>query len=161
MSDFAALMGELDSPMFILTCRPPGERPSGCLVGFASQCSIEPDRFLACVSRVNHTCPAARRSPALAVHLVPREAESLAELFGGETGDDVDKFSRCAWRAGPADAPILEGCPNWFVGRVHAGIDLGDHVGFLLDPVAASHRPGHVGLGLQRAAARIEPGHPA
>jgi hypothetical protein len=25
----------------------------------------------------------------------------LAELFGGETGDEVDKFDRCEWRPGP------------------------------------------------------------
>ena len=35
------------------------------------------------------------------VHFVPEEAEDLAELFGGETGDEVDKFERCAWRPGP------------------------------------------------------------
>jgi flavin reductase (DIM6/NTAB) family NADH-FMN oxidoreductase RutF len=157
---FAALMGELDAPVFLVTCRPAGGEPAGCLVGFASQCSIDPPRFLACLSRANRTCAVADHADALAVHLVPPEAEALARLFGGETGDEVDKFARCAWRSGPAGAPILEDLPNWFVGRIGDRLDLGDHVGFLLVPIAACHRAGHRELGLQ-AAARIEPGHPA
>jgi flavin reductase (DIM6/NTAB) family NADH-FMN oxidoreductase RutF len=146
--------------MFLVTCRPAERPPAGCLVGFASQCSIDPPAFLACLSRRNRTCDAAAQTAALAVHLVPAEATDLARLFGGETGDEVDKFARCAWRPGPAGAPILEDLPNWFVGGVRDRLDLGDHVGFLLVPLAAHHAAGHRALGLQ-AAARIEPGHPA
>ena len=39
------------------------------------------------------------------MHLVPADATGLAELFGGETGDD--KFARCEWSAGPEGLPIL------------------------------------------------------
>jgi flavin reductase (DIM6/NTAB) family NADH-FMN oxidoreductase RutF len=160
--EFEALMGELDPPMFLVTCQAPGEGPAGCLVGFATQCSIEPRRFLAAISRANHTCPAAARSAHLAVHLVPGGAAPLAELFGGETGDEVDKFADCAWRPGPGGAPVLDDCPNWFVGRVCERLDLGDHVGFLLDPLAVSHGEEEPEpLGLKAAAAGIEPGHPA
>jgi flavin reductase (DIM6/NTAB) family NADH-FMN oxidoreductase RutF len=159
--DFEAVMGELDSPMFLVTCHPPGRDPAGCLVGFASQCSIDPPRFLACISRANQTADAARASTVLAVHLLPRSAEPLAGLFGGQTGDETDKFSRCAWHPGPKGAPILDECPNWFVGNVCDRLDLGDHVGLVLEPVAAAHRPDHDALGLIRAAETIEPGHPA
>lgn len=158
---FDAVMAELDGPMFAVTCRGSDGQPAGCLVGFASQCSIDPPRFCACISRANQTYAAAVDASVLAVHLVPREAVALARLFGGETGDEVDKFARCAWRSGPHGAPILDDCPNWFVGRIDDRVALGDHVGFLLDPVAAGHRPGHVALGQRRAAAEIDPGHPA
>ncbi len=154
-------MGELDSPMFLVTCRPPGAAPAGCLVGFATQCSIDPERFLACISVANRTYAAAARASVLGVHLVPRAAMALAALFGGETGDEIDKFERCSWRTGPGGAPILDDCPNWFVGRIRDRLELGDHVGFVLDVVAAAHRPGHVALGLQRAADAIDPGHSA
>jgi flavin reductase (DIM6/NTAB) family NADH-FMN oxidoreductase RutF len=154
-------MAELDGPMFAVTCRTPTGAPAGCLVGFAVQASIEPLRFLACISTANHTYPAAAAADALAVHLVPRSAVALARLLGGETGDEIDKFSRCAWQPGPLDLPILDDCPNWFVGLVHRRLELGDHVGFLLDPIAAAHQPGHVALGQRWASAAIEPGHPA
>ena len=158
---FDAVTAELDPPLFAVTCRAADGRPAGCLVGFASQCSIAPPRFLACISRANHTYAAAADAGVLAVHLVPREAAALARLLGGETDDEVDKFGRCAWHSGPFGAPILDDCPNWFVGRVRDRLAFGDHVGFLLDPVAAGHRPGHVALGQRRAAAEIAPGHPA
>ncbi|HEX8931084.1 MAG TPA: flavin reductase, partial [Actinomycetota bacterium] len=49
-SDQAALdrlVDRLDYPMLIVTAETDGER-AGCLVGFATQCSIEPPRFLLC-----------------------------------------------------------------------------------------------------------------
>ena len=113
---FDALMGELDYPMFIVTVAHGGER-SGCLVGFATQCSIDPPRFLVCLSKANHTYRVARHAELLAVHFVPADAEPLAELFGGETGDRVDKFARCEWHPGPGGVPLLADCPNRFVGR--------------------------------------------
>lgn len=139
---FHKLLGQLDYSMFIVTTNAASER-SGCLVGFASQVSIDPPRFLACISRRNRTHEVAERATALAVHFVPAHAEELVELFGSRSGHDVDKFAATDWRSGPEGMPILAGCPNWFVGRVLERRALGDHTGHLLEPVAASYeRPG-------------------
>ena len=156
---FDALVSELDYPMFIVTAATDVTR-AGCLVGFATQTSIDPSRFLICLSHKNRTYRVARDADVLAVHLVPADADALAELFGGQTGDQVDKFARCAWRPGPAGAPILERCANWFVGRVLRRVDAGDHDMFLLEPVAASagSAPGEFTF---RRAKYIHPGHPA
>jgi flavin reductase (DIM6/NTAB) family NADH-FMN oxidoreductase RutF len=156
---FDELLGELDYPMLIVTAAAGGER-AGCLVGFATQTSIDPSRFLACISRANHTYRVACAADALAVHLVPAEAEALAALFGGETGDRADKFARVGWRDGPEGAPILTDCPNWFVGRVLDRLDTGDHAGFLLEPVAAEVRRPVDWFAFQRAKG-ITPGHEA
>jgi flavin reductase (DIM6/NTAB) family NADH-FMN oxidoreductase RutF len=156
---FHELVGDLDYSMFVVTTAAGGE-PAGCLVGFASQTSIEPPRFVVCLSRNNRTYRVARTAELLAVHFVPREAAWLAELFGGSTGDDVDKFAHCAWHPGPGGVPVVEACDNWFAGRVLDRLDLGDHVGFLLEPVEA-HRE-HRGPQFEfHRAKRIEPGHPA
>jgi flavin reductase (DIM6/NTAB) family NADH-FMN oxidoreductase RutF len=155
---FLRLTGSLDYPILIVTAAE-GDRREGCVVGFATQCSFDPPRLLACVSRANRTFGLAERADALAVHLVPRDAFALVELFGGETGDEIDKFARCAWTAGPCGLPILDACPAWFAGAVRARHDLGDHVGYLLEPVAAVYADGDwVGVHDARA---IEPGHPA
>ena len=152
-------MGELDYSMFIVTARV-GETRAGCLVGFAAQTSIDPPRFLACLSRKNRTYRVACEADVLAVHFVPADAEALAQLFGGRSGDDVDKFAACAWHEGPSGLPILDACANWFAGRVLERLDLGDHVGFLLEPVAAVK--GHSGRPFEfHRAKRIEAGHPA
>jgi flavin reductase (DIM6/NTAB) family NADH-FMN oxidoreductase RutF len=153
------LVGALDAPMFIVTTEHAGTR-AGCLIGFASQVSIDPRRFLVCLSDKNRTYRvAAGGATHLAVHLVPTEARELAELFGGETGDDVDKFSRCSWSTGPRGLPILDDCPDWFAGRVLDQRVLGDHVGFLLEPVAARFA-GASRLRLEQSL-DIDPGHEA
>ncbi|MCW2967883.1 MAG: oxidoreductase [Solirubrobacteraceae bacterium] len=153
------LVGSLDSPLFVVTVRH-GETRAGCLIGFGGQVSIDPRRFLACLSDKNRTYRvAARGAEHLALHLVPPEARELAELFGGETGDDVDKFEHCAWHEGPHGLPILDACPDWFAGRVLERHVLGDHVGFLLEPVAAAFA-GAGRLHLEDAL-DIDPGHDA
>lgn len=154
---FERLMAELDYSLFIVTACADGER-SGCLVGFASQVSIHPPRFLVCLSVKNRTYSVALGASVLVVHFVPQQAQELALLFGGETGDDTDKFSRCDWHEGPDGTPVLAELEDWFAGRVLERRDLGDHCGFLLEPIAGeAHRSGHP-LTFRRAK-WIEPGH--
>ena len=158
-STFLTLAGTLDYPLFIVTAAD-GARREGCVIGFATQCSFDPPRFLACLSRENRTYHLALRVEALAVHLVPRALAGLVELFGGETGDEIDKFERCVWHEGPLGLPILDGCQSWFAGAVLARHDLGDHVGFWLEPFAAEHGGARELVGFQQVKDVVEPGHP-
>jgi flavin reductase (DIM6/NTAB) family NADH-FMN oxidoreductase RutF len=154
---FAQLFAEVDTAMYIVTAEGGGER-SGCLIGFATQASINPPRFLACLSRKNHTYKVACQTDTLIVHCVDEDAGDLAELFGGTSGDEVDKFAAVAWRRGPHGAPLLERLETWFAGRVVERIPLGDHTGFLLEPIdGAVHRSARP-LRFHRARV-IEPGH--
>jgi flavin reductase (DIM6/NTAB) family NADH-FMN oxidoreductase RutF len=153
------LVSELDYPMFIVTCSDGSER-SGCLVGFATQCSIAPPRFLVCLSDKNRTYRVARNADVLVVHLVPDSEPELAELFGAQTGDEVDKFAQVPWHEGPGGAPVLDACGNWFAGRVLHRLPAGDHVAFLLDPFDAHADRSEEPFAFHRAKA-IPPGHPA
>ena len=156
---FQRLVAQLDYPMFIATVAAAGER-AGCLIGFATQSSIHPPRFLAGISDKNRTFRVAKDADSMAIHLVPEDAGELAELFGGETGDEVDKFERTGWREGPEGVPLLDGCPNRFVGRIVERIDFGDHVGMVLEPFFVEADEESAQLGFHRAR-RIEPGHEA
>ena len=156
-ASFPELVAQLDYAMFIVTTAAGDER-AGCLIGFASQVSIHPPRFLACLSDKNHTFRVARRASVLAVHFVTAEATELAELFGGETGDALDKFERVEWRPGPEGVPILTALENWFAGRIIERIDFGDHWGFLLEPIEGQAGQADSQLTFHRAK-RIEPGH--
>ena len=138
-----------------------GEELSGCLVGFATQVSIQPSRFLVGLSKRNHTYRIASRADHLAVHLVPRTHAEIARLFGGETGDRVDKFERCAWHAGPQDMPILDDAEGWFVGQVLNRYDVGDHVGHLLEPVGGGVPERFEQLVTLADVRDLEPGHEA
>jgi flavin reductase (DIM6/NTAB) family NADH-FMN oxidoreductase RutF len=154
-SRFNKLVNQLDYSMLIVTTAAGGER-AGCLVGFASQVSIKPPRFLVCLSVKNRTFRVAQDARVLVVHFVTDQDTEAAELFGGETGDEVDKFARWRWRPGPEGAPIV--LENWFAGRVLKRLDFGDHHGFLLEPIEGEAGGGDSTLTFHRAK-RIEPGH--
>jgi flavin reductase (DIM6/NTAB) family NADH-FMN oxidoreductase RutF len=127
-------LDRLDYPMYVVTAAV-GEERAGCLVGFASQCSMVPVRFMVWLSTANRTYRVACSADFLAVHLLSRAQYDLAEHFGGRTGDEVDKFADVAWHEGPAGTVLLDEAPDWFVGRVERRTDGGDHVGFLLSPL--------------------------
>jgi flavin reductase (DIM6/NTAB) family NADH-FMN oxidoreductase RutF len=157
-ADFQAIVSELDYPMLVVTTASGGRR-AGCLVGFATQTSIHPPRMLVGLSPRNNTYRVACEARALAVHYPGADQLALAELFGGRTGDEIDKFARCRWSEGPEGLPILDACPSWIVGRISGRVDVGDHVGFVLEPVAARHERSGPQLGFQ-AVRHLEPGHP-
>jgi flavin reductase (DIM6/NTAB) family NADH-FMN oxidoreductase RutF len=155
-SRFERLVATLDYPLYVVTTAVQDE-PAGCLIGFATQCSIHPPRFLACISKKNHTLPLASQAAFVAVHVIEEKDKQIAELFGGETGDEVNKFARVSWHSVDG-VPILDACQRWFVGSVLQRIDLGDHVGFLLEPADTGQGAGAEQLTFQRAR-DIEPGH--
>lgn len=155
---FHDLVGRLDYPMLVVTAAVRGER-AGCLVGFHTQCSIEPARFLVCISRRNHTFAVAARSEHLGVHVLEREDHALARLFGEQTGDRIDKFGRCAWRE-EQGVPILTGARAWFLGRVLDRVPFGDHVGHVLEPFAGQATGELHQLAFQQVKT-MTPGHPA
>lgn len=160
---FEGIVAALNYPVFVVTTREDrdGGELSGCLVGFASQTSINPPRFLVGLSKKNRTFRIAQDSTHLVVHVLPRKHMATAELFGGATGDDTDKFSQCGWDAGPMGLPILRDAEAWFVGRIVERFNVGDHVAHLLEPThgdASNMSTDWVRFGDVRD---IEPGHEA
>ncbi|MGW6375201.1 flavin reductase family protein [Rhodococcus sp. NPDC055112] len=129
----------IDYPMFVVTTAAGGEM-AGCLVGFTSQVSIDPPRFLVALSTRNRTFRVAARAEHLVVHLLSGADLQLARLFGEHTGDQIDKFAHCAWHPGESGLPVLDAAPAWFVGRILDRIPFGDHVGFVLQPTAGEVR---------------------
>ncbi|GAA3207754.1 flavin reductase family protein [Actinocorallia longicatena] len=153
-----------DYPVLVVTTVDPGTgHRAGCLVGFSTQASIDPFRYLVCLSRSNHTFEVARGARHLAVHVLDRDdpdQREPAELFGTRTGDEIDKFARCAWRPGPAGVPLLTGASRRLAGRILDRFDLGDHVGFLLEPVQVEGDSAADPLGFH-GVEDLEPGHPS
>jgi flavin reductase (DIM6/NTAB) family NADH-FMN oxidoreductase RutF len=152
-------VSRLDTPVFVVTAVGRDGERAGCLIGFATQCSVKPPRFLACISKQNRTFDVVGKSETVCVHFLGQGQRWLADLFGGETGDEVDKFELADWTAGPGGVPVLADVVGWFAGRVLERMDLGDHVGLLLDPIAAQDHGGRPDLGFQ-SVKDIDPGHP-
>ncbi len=138
-----------------------GDERSGCLVGFHTQCSIEPPRYAVWLSVANHTHGVAARASTFAVHFLTTEHRSLAELFGGATGDEVDKLARCDWSPGPDGVPLLDDCTDRFVGRRLDWVSLdADHTCAVLEPIAAEVGAASPRLRLDDVT-DIDPGHDA
>ncbi|MEA3018924.1 MAG: hypothetical protein QOI47_448 [Actinomycetota bacterium] len=156
---YHALVADLDYPMVIVTCAD-GAARSGCLVGFSTQCSIDPPRHLVCISKANHTHGVAERSSVLAVHVLYGAGRLLAGVFGVLTGDAPDKLSLVARTEGPEGVPVLDDAAGWFAGRVLERVDLGDHTGYLVEPIAGERRRPIDQLGFQ-ALKHLDPGRAA
>ncbi len=158
MTPFDDLMSELDTAMMVVTTVA-GDECAGCLVGFHSQCSIDPSRYAIWLSKANRTYRVGLMAEYFGLHFLAWGDHDLAELFGAVTGDDEDKFARCAWRAGPAGLPLLDRCAARIVGRrVAVNDDGGDHVCFVLDAEDAQRPAAFTPLTLF-AARDIEAGH--
>ena len=56
--------------------------------------------------------------------------------------------------------PLLDDCPNRFVGRILGRVEFGDHTGIVLEPFLAEVADQEEQLGFRRAQ-RIDPGHEA
>ena len=157
---FNDLMARMDNLMLVVTTAS-GRVRAGCLVGFHAQCSIDPPEYAIWLSKANHTYRVGALADTFAVHFLGAEHEGLAELFGTVSGDDTDKFERCAWSRGPDGVPLLDDVPDRFVGRRTGLFDPGtDHVCVVLSPleVHADGSPDRLWLGEVRD---LEPGHDA
>jgi flavin reductase (DIM6/NTAB) family NADH-FMN oxidoreductase RutF len=155
-----AYTGMAEYALQVVTTSSAADEPSGCLVGFATQCSIVPPRFLVCISKVNHTYLVSEHSDAVALHLIGRDQIELAGLFAETSGDTVDKFSHCRWHPGVTGAPVLSECAAWLEGMVIQRWSVGDHQALLVRPVAGG-TGGHRDVLTIQAAPHFRPGHPA
>lgn len=155
--EFVQFAAAVPGAALIVTAAAGADR-DGCMVGFATQAAINPPRLLVCLSVTNATFTTAERATHLGVHPIPAGRLDLAELFGGETGDDVDKLARCRWEAGPGGEPLLLDCPMRLSGRILSRHPFGDHVGFLLDPASVWAVASFDALPIGEAGG-IEPGH--
>lgn len=157
---FDRLTAALDPPVILVTVAAGDER-DGCLVGFHSQSGIHPRRYAVWLSKKNRTFRLASGASHLGVHLLSDSQHDLAVLFGGETGDELDKLARCAWSAGPGGVPLLEDAEHRFVGRIVAVHDLDcDHSCAVLEPTTAQCSTPLEPLRFHRVT-DIDAGHPA
>ena len=155
---FNAVVSSQDAGLIVVTTAEAGKQ-AGCLVSFHTQSSIEPHRYCVWLSKANHTYRVALRSSHLAIHFLASTDLSLAELFGTQTGDHVDKFAGLRVSPGPGGAPVLDDCGHWVVARRTALLDEGgDHVCVVTEPVTARSSGPFEPLRMSRVG-RIVPGH--
>jgi len=109
------LISQLDYRCTSSTAAAGGER-AGCLVGFGTQCSINPPRFLVCLSDKNHTFRWREDAELLVVHPLP-ERRLVGLGCSGRRRDTVDKFEALLVDGGRG-TPVFGRLRNWFAGRI-------------------------------------------
>ena len=155
------LVDRADPPLYVVTTAAAGER-AGCVVGFATQASIDPPRFLVAISKANRTWQRRPRPRATSRCICSGASGLMSSTCSAARPVTRSTSSNSA--IGPratAGVPLLDGAAAWFVGRVIERFDFGDHVGHLLQPVrggTATTSPDAVTL---HDADDLSPGHPA
>lgn len=128
MSGLGPVVTSVDAPLVVVTTVAESER-SGCVVGFHTQSGINPSRYCLWLSKANHTFQVALRSRWLGIHFLTEDQRDLAVHFGGQSGEDADKFSGLDLEEGPDGLPLLTACPDRLVvERLALVDDGGDHV---------------------------------
>ncbi|MGE0000333.1 MAG: flavin reductase family protein [Ilumatobacteraceae bacterium] len=154
-----SITDSLDPPLTIVTTHCDGKN-AGCLVGFFAQCSIEPLLFAVWLSKANYTYRIGLFASHYAMHFPTVRDVQMADLFGGTTGDEVDKFAQCEWTPGPFDVPLLTRCQNRIVLERVGMFDVdGDHVCFVGAPIDAEASKRFEPFRISQV--DVEPGHPA
>ena len=163
---FDAIVASVPTPFYVVTTAAGGER-AGCLVGYASRCSIDPPRFAVWLSKVNHTyriavggaarssCTSCAPGTTSSPHCSAGRPATTSTSSPASTGSPV-----------PTAAPVLGGL-DWFAGAILDRVDTGDHVAFVLapfggrcvrasaDPLPDSARRRHRGRASVRSAERL------
>lgn len=130
---FDRITQTIDAPLVVVTAADGDER-AGCVVGFHTQCSLDPLRYALWLSKANRTYRVALRSEYLGVHLLAAADRQLGMWFGGHSGDDVDTFSGVDVDPGPGGLPLLRQARARFAGRrVSLFDDGGDHACFIVE----------------------------
>ena len=145
--------------MFIVTANAGGE-PLGCLVGFTTQASIDPPRFIACLSHRNRTYRLGKDARALGVHAVPADAERPRRSSSAARPPTRRTSSRARrGTKGPRASRSSSAARTGSSAASWRATDAGDHDAFLLEPIAGSSTEEDE-FTFHRAK-RIDPGHEA
>jgi flavin reductase (DIM6/NTAB) family NADH-FMN oxidoreductase RutF len=139
--DFDKFVTQLDASLVVVTASS-DDQQAGCVVGFHTQCSIEPRRYAVWLSKANLTYRVSLFATHLAVHLLAEDDRSLLQLFGGTSGDRTEKFALCDWSPGPGGVPLLTACPTRAVLEITSRWDDGsDHACVVGTPIIAEWTP--------------------
>ena len=157
---FDTLMASLDPPLVVVTTAAEGTL-AGCVVGFHSQSSIDAEGYSFWLSKANHTYRTSLRSGHFAVHFLAEDDLALAERFGTQSGEDVDKFEGLGIDLDEHGVPMVRDCPRrLLLDRVAVLDEGGDHVCITTRVRAAETAGPFTPLRLSQAD-HLDPGHEA
>ncbi len=152
------LMSSVDPALVVVTTAAEGVK-AGCVVGFHSQSSMDPEHYCVWLSKANQTYRVSLRASHLAVHFLRVEDLEIAKHFGTTTGEDTDKFADIEFKLDEYGVPLLAACPNRLqLERIALLDDGSDHVCLTAKVWSAQSGEPFDPLRLSNAIG-LEPGH--
>ena len=117
--------GAFATGVTVITTRQPDGTPRGFTANSFTSVSLDPPLILVCLAKTAHSADVFAQSPHFAVNILAEDQKAVSGLFASRT---PDKFAQCAWTAGPADVPLIDGALARFTCANHQLVDAGDHL---------------------------------
>ena len=136
-SSIAAVLGKLDSQVFVLTAAD-GDRRNGQIVCWVQPATIVPQvpRVLVGIGRLTYTRELIEASRRFALNLLGKDQWRWVPHFGFRSGRDVDKFATVPFERGITGSPLLPGTVGYLEAEVRSVLDGGTHFFYLADVLA-------------------------
>ena len=152
------LAGAFTGPVYIVTAFADGRRAGAWS---ASRRRLASTGVVHGLHRARtRTFAVAMAAPRLCVHAVTERERGWRSSSAARRGTRSTSSPAAGWTPAGDGTPILSDCPTWFLGRVADRVDLGDHVGYVLEP-ERWQGGGPIAQLSERDLAGVEPGHPA
>lgn len=117
--------GAFATGVTVITTRQPDGTPRGFTANSFTSVSLDPPLLLVCLAKTAHSADVFRDAPHFAVNILAEDQKAVSGLFASRA---ADKFAQCAWTAGPADTPLIDGALAQFTCANHQFVDAGDHL---------------------------------
>lgn len=117
--------GALATGVTVITTRQSDGTPRGFTANSFTSVSLDPPLLLVCLAKTAHSADVFAAAPHFAVNILAEDQKAVSGLFASRM---ADKFAQCAWTAGPADTPLIDGALAQFTCTNHQIIDAGDHL---------------------------------
>ncbi len=133
-ANIAAVLGKLDSEVFVLTAAD-GDRRNGQIVCWVVPATIVPQvpRIIVGVGRLNYTRELIEGSRKFALNLLGQDQWRWVSHFGFRSGREVEKFATVPFERGITGSPILPGVVGYLECTVTSVLDAGAHFFYMAD----------------------------
>lgn len=117
--------GAFATGVTVITTRQPDGTPRGFTANSFTSVSLDPPLLLVCLAKTAHSAEIFAQAPHFAVNILAEDQKAVSGLFASRA---PDKFDHCAWTAGLADMPQIDGSLARFTCSSHQLVDAGDHL---------------------------------
>lgn len=117
--------GAFPTGVTVITTRQDDQTPRGFTANSFTSVSLDPPLLLVCLAKSAHSCATFAAAPYFGVNILAENQKAVSGLFASRA---PDKFGQCAWTAGFAGVPLIDGAIAQFCCRREKLVDAGDHL---------------------------------